>query len=949
MPTAIRLASALFFASGAAALTFETLWFRRAGLAFGNSIWASALVLSSFMAGMAVGNAVAARVAPRLRRPFRSFAVLELTIAVTGVLLVFGLPLLGPALAPMFRPLLPSPWLLQPLRFATGFVVLLLPAIAMGATLPILVHALRGQDEDFGHLLGRLYGWNTLGAMAGCISVELLWIPLGGIHGAAATAVGFNALAAAGALWLGQRIGEAQPPSKPLAPEPLPKGALRVLLAAAASGAIALAFEVVWFRVVIQYLPNSSAMFAWMLAVVLGGIACGSLLASHGFQRSSTFERNAAPLACLAAALAVLSHAAIPWLMTPTLEQLEALEVAPGALFLPLEIALTLCLVLMLPVSIASGALFTMLGKRLESQTGVAGRATGLLALSNSAGAALGPLVAGFFLLPRFGVDASTITLAAGYLLVGVLVWDRSSPRVATGLAAASGAIGIAFFPHGLHGDTLIRLVRAEYGSDEAVVAVREGIVETAVVTRVDWQGELLYHRLVTDGYTMAAESLAARRYMRLFAYLPAAFHPHIDSALLISFGVGNTASALTELDSIERIDIVDISPEILSLAGLIHEESGDNPLDDPRVRVHIEDGRYYLQTATETYDLITSEPPPPAFAGVVNLYTQEYFDLIRSRLNQGGFASYWLPVSQMRAVDSQAIVHSFCEVFPDCSLWEADPSDWILMGSRDAKTSVDVPHVEQLWSSPRTGPELRSVGLESPGQLGALFLADAAFLRDWSAAVPALVDAHPERAPAVVSSWTRVPEAFSWIHNAASSAQRFAADTAPGALWPRSLVQATRPHFERANLNRMLLLNPPRPLDRRIAELHATLTRTALEAPALWILDSDTRRAAIASRAYARGDRSRAVLREMGVSALARREYRAAASYLKGSSRDAGSEEALLEAYALVLAGEPATARAVAREANLAGSPLTRGAWLSIVGLIEAEGQAATTGHPSS
>ena len=148
MPPVIRLASALFFASGAAALIFETLWFRRAGLAFGNSIWAGALVLSSFMAGMAAGNALSARVAPRLRRPFRWFAGLEITIALVGLVLVVTLPLLGPALAPLFRPLLPAPWLLQPLRFTAGFAVLLAPAIAMGATLPILVHALRGSCKQ---------------------------------------------------------------------------------------------------------------------------------------------------------------------------------------------------------------------------------------------------------------------------------------------------------------------------------------------------------------------------------------------------------------------------------------------------------------------------------------------------------------------------------------------------------------------------------------------------------------------------------------------------------------------------------------------------------------------------------------------------------------------------------------------------------------------------------
>ena len=210
MPSAIRLASALFFFSGAAALIFEALWFRRAGLAFGNSVWASALVLSSFMAGMAVGNAVAARYAARLRSPLRTYGVLEVVIAIVGIALVAILPMLGPALAPIFEPLLPTPWLLQPLRFAIAFAVMVAPAVAMGATLPVLIHALRERDSDFGHLLGRLYGWNTLGAMFGAASAELIWIQIGGIWGSAAIAALLNLAAAAGALVLRRQLAESR-------------------------------------------------------------------------------------------------------------------------------------------------------------------------------------------------------------------------------------------------------------------------------------------------------------------------------------------------------------------------------------------------------------------------------------------------------------------------------------------------------------------------------------------------------------------------------------------------------------------------------------------------------------------------------------------------------------------------------------------------------------------
>ncbi len=144
-----RILYSIFFLSGAAALLFETLWFRQAGLAFGNSVWASSLVLSSFMAGLALGNGLAARHGARIRRPVRVYALLEVAIAVLGVALVWLLPLLTRCLTLVLGPFLEWPWILNPLRFLAGFLLLLLPATAMGATLPVLVKALRASDPSF--------------------------------------------------------------------------------------------------------------------------------------------------------------------------------------------------------------------------------------------------------------------------------------------------------------------------------------------------------------------------------------------------------------------------------------------------------------------------------------------------------------------------------------------------------------------------------------------------------------------------------------------------------------------------------------------------------------------------------------------------------------------------------------------------------------------------------
>ena len=192
---------AVFFCSGAAALLFETLWFRQAGLVLGNTVWASALVTAAFMAGLALGNACAIRFGWRLTRPLRVFAFLEVIVAVTGGGLVLLLPYLSGLLAPVMSRLQGTP-AIDAVRLLTTFVLLAGPASAMGATLPVLARSLGVRDANFGRILGRLYGWNTLGAVAGALAGEWFLIRLLGVSATGGIAASLDLAAAAGALSL---------------------------------------------------------------------------------------------------------------------------------------------------------------------------------------------------------------------------------------------------------------------------------------------------------------------------------------------------------------------------------------------------------------------------------------------------------------------------------------------------------------------------------------------------------------------------------------------------------------------------------------------------------------------------------------------------------------------------------------------------------------------------
>jgi len=160
-----RMLYAIFALSGAASLAFEILWFRQAALAFGSSVWASAVVLSSFMAGLALGNGLAARHAARFAHPLRAYACLELSIAMSGLALASTLPFLIAAVGSLVQPIAGHGWAVHLVRLAASFLLCVVPATAMGATLPLVVRALRGRDASFGAALGRLYGINTVGAM----------------------------------------------------------------------------------------------------------------------------------------------------------------------------------------------------------------------------------------------------------------------------------------------------------------------------------------------------------------------------------------------------------------------------------------------------------------------------------------------------------------------------------------------------------------------------------------------------------------------------------------------------------------------------------------------------------------------------------------------------------------------------------------------------------------
>ena len=900
----VGLVCAVFFLSGAAALLFEHVWFRKAGLLFGNGVWASSLVLASFMAGLALGNALAARRAGRVRRPLLAYAAAEALVGAAGVVLVLVLPALPALLAPVLRLFLDSPLVLNPLRLGLAFALIGIVTTAMGTTLPLLAHALARTPLQLGAVLGRLYGWNTLGATAGALAGEAWLYGVVGVRATGFLAGGLSLLAATLAAILARRLSPLEPvagaaaaPAARLRPE-----SRRLLAAAASCGAIVLALEVVWWRFLQLFVNGSGRAFAVLLSVILLGIGVGGLLAGAILRRRPDAFHWSPALAFSAGWVVLAGYATFGDVHRALREGETFASDWRGAVLLGGFLAF--------PLASISGVLFTFIATAL-GRSGVApARATALATLANTLGAMAGAVAGGFLLLPGLGMERSLALLGVAYGAVALVLPGSTRRRPATLAAAAALLLFAALFPFGLMARSYLRIPLARHlGRDATLEAFREGLTETIAFVAVRRGPALLEHRLITNDYNMSASGFVGRRYMKLFAYLPVALHPAPRRALLISYGVGSTARALVDTRELEHVDVVDISREILESSTVVFPDPATNPLRDPRVRAHVEDGRYFLQTTPARFDLITAEPPPPKMAGVANLYSREYFDLVRERLAPGGFATYWLPLHSLEPDDARSIVGAFCSAFEDCTLWKGMGLSWMLVGTRDARGPVSEDRFAAQWRDPVVGPEIRALGFERPEQLGALFVAGADDLRREVGAVLPLEDDFPYRLAPIRP--ITIPRWYLPLGEADGARRRFETSPWVERLWPAGLRQRTPSWFEmQRRYDQMTQWSRTNTWD----DTHAVLTGTTLETLPLLLLGSGPDEQRAAAELAARGEDPVFVHRHRAIRALSERRFaEAAAEAAAALALEPGDAHLrALAAYALSCDGRVAEARGI-------------------------------------
>ncbi len=734
----------LFFCSGACALVYQVLWLRTLGWVFGVTIYAAATVWATFMAGLAVGSFSAGVLGDRVKHPLRWFGGAEMLVGATALASPAVLGWLQQAYASL------SPWLPQTIvtmtaaRFAMAFGALIVPTALMGATLPLVMKASAFSGRAPATEVGLLYGSNAAGAIVGTLAAGLSLIPGRGIHATFLISAGVNVMVGLAAVALSAATPRRSPevralPVNPAREEPaivrtmaLPDRTLLVILGVfALSGVVSLALEVVWFRVLTLFLRPTVYGFAVMLATILAGISAGSYLVTPLLNRAARWVAGLAVLELAIGVAAVLSFRPLTsirplakWL-TPWLSR-----VMPEYLVFPLSGSLLAIFPAALLMGVAFPIGLRLFAARGRHDAGMEAARVGLFYSVNVAGAIVGSLAAGFVLLPAIGSRWSLVLLASVSFASGLVLLARSELGRAVRWLTAAAASGLFLAAIAASPDPFDEFVIQRYPG-QRIVSREEGIEATVVVHQS--RGGVLAmtvngnHQASTDGTTMYVH--------RRIGHLPMAIHPHARTALVIGLGGGATAGAVSIHEGTE-VDVVELVGAVVR--GARHFEAINyGVLARPNVHLRVDDGRNYLMLTRRTYDVITADVIHPIYAGSGNLYSAEYFRLLRRVLNPGGLAIQWVAGTE---AEYKTIARTFLSVFPETTVW-VDGS--LLVGSVEP---LRLSRREFDWKLqvPGRARGLHDLGIESFEQLGAAFRAGPDELRTFVGPGPVLTDDRP-------------------------------------------------------------------------------------------------------------------------------------------------------------------------------------------------------------
>lgn len=686
------LALLALFLSGFAAVLYQVIWQRLLAFFSGADIYSITIIVAAFMAGLGLGSVAGGRVADRLGAyaSLRAFALAEIAIGIFGLIskvlfydvLYAQLPHVGDnAIAAAL----------------VLFASLLTPTFLMGVSLPLLARALTHDVADAGRVVGALYGWNTLGAATGAFATTWILVPNIGLEGALYCGAAANILCAIVALAIGpQRQAQSVNASTARMERPLTETITLPfaswVLIYALTGLLALGLEITWFRLLGAVQKSTAFTFGTVLSVYLAGLGLGGAFGSRIVHRTTapgrTFLLLQFALMWYAAISIAVSIAAIgrgiparlvtylgeyePYNVYGAIFALENASISDWSTFAPLRgfviLYVAIPALIVGPPTFLMGLSFPFLQRACQSNLQTLGSRVGALLSANIAGSVIGTVITGSWLLPAFGTAATLRMLVSAGALLAIPLWQTSRGRsraILTAGALAMTAIASSSIPDGatlwarLHGAAPHTVIAAEDGSGVSVLKPSRTSRETAVFVNGIGQSWIPYGGIHT-----------------VLGALPALLHPNPERIIIVGLGSGDTAFAAAGRAETSRVTCVEIIGAQLTTLRL-HSELQPYPglirvLTDPRIEHVTGDGRTYVLRSEPLFDIIEMDALRPTSAYAGNLYSREYFDLLRRRLKAGGFAVTWAPTARVRDTFISVFPHAL--LFGDIMVGSSDP-----------------------------------------------------------------------------------------------------------------------------------------------------------------------------------------------------------------------------------------------------------------------------------
>jgi spermidine synthase len=766
----------LFAASGCAALIYQVVWFQLLSLSIGASALSLGVLLPTFLGGLCVGSLLLPRFVAASAHPLRVLGTLELAIGALGLGALYAIPALGGVYTAWAGTGIGS----VALRLVVAALALLPATILMGATLPAVAGSAR-LTRDGAARVGALYAANTGGAVVGAVLAGFYLLRVHDAHVATFVAVAIDVAVAATCFALaasappvaadadtrltadrGVRLAlalhRAAEPALESPPAPTPESSLArageprwpILAASALSGATALCAEILWTRHLSLLFGGTVYAFALILAVFLFGLGVGSAA-------GTSIGRRARPRAALAwcqlalcAALAWAAYAlarSLPfWPIDVTLPSIAAVE---------LQLDLLRTAYAVLPAALLWGASFPLALAALAPAAGEPRRAVGALYAANTAGAIVGALATSFVLIVALGSARTQqlAILAAGAAALLLLATEAPraragnlarrppqptgrQPRLALlGAGSLAAALALAWSVPALP-PALVAYGRflPTRGRDANVVYVGEGLSSSIAVTR-EPSGILTYHNA---GKTQASTYSQDLRLQRMLGHLATLVPERPRSVLVIGLGAGITAGAVSVDPAVERVVVAEIEPLVPKAAAQYFGDYNFGVVANPKIELRIDDGRHLLATTRATFDAITSDPLDPWVKGAAALYTREFWELCKARLNRGGVVTVFLQLYETNEDAAKSEVATFLSVFPNGALFantvDGQGYDAVLLGRAD-EAPIDVDLIERRLAGAdyeRVARSLRHVGFDSALDLLGTYAGGARDMADW-------------------------------------------------------------------------------------------------------------------------------------------------------------------------------------------------------------------------